>query len=216
MDLTKSYRDVVPASLLERYDFRETRNAATVLRATNPGSFEDILAVLDSFWLSRDDMLPGGNKSDVASRLDTAFRERGWREGRHDTRIESSLKRLPWLPAGELAPTLLKSEVLNEGYKVDNVKGRLAVDVEWNAKDGNHDRDLAAYRALYEAGILDGAAIITRTQDDLRARAATLGVARWLATTTTTNLAKLVPRLTRGDSGGCPLLVAAITARCLR
>lgn len=78
---------------------------------------------------------------------------------------------MPYGPAGERDATVIESEVRNEGYKVDNVKGRVALDVEWNAKDGNLDRDVGAYRALYEAGIINGAAIITRTQADLRTSA---------------------------------------------
>ena len=66
-------------------------------------------------------------------------------------------------PAGESHPTLEDTEVFNEGYKVDNFVDRLALDVEWNAKDGNLDRDLSAYRALYDAALIDVAVIITRT-----------------------------------------------------
>ncbi len=96
------------------------------------------------------------------------------------------------------------------------MKGRVALDVEWNAKDGNLDRDLGAYRALYTAGIIDGAAIITRTQDDLRKLAIQMGAETKFGTTTTTNLTKLEPRLTRGDGGGCPVLAIAISARCFK
>jgi hypothetical protein len=64
--------------------------------------------------------------------------------------------------------------------------------------------------------------MITRTVDDLRRLGARLGelagmppkeASRILATSTTTNTVKLVPRLTRGDSGGCPILVVAICER---
>jgi hypothetical protein len=116
-----------------------------------------------------------------------------------------------------------QSEVFNEGYKVDNVKGRIALDVEWNAKDGNLDRDIGAYRSLYDVGLIDGAVLITRTHEDLRQLAHRLAIEaglsdddarRRLGTTTTTNLGKLEPRMTRGDAGGCPLLAVAISPRC--
>lgn len=98
---------------------------------------------------------------------------------------------------------------------MDNLKGRVALDVEWNAKDGNLDRDLAAYRALYDAALIDAAVLITRTQEDLRRLALQLDVSSTkFATTTTTNLGKLRPRLTRGDAGGCPVLAIAVTSRC--
>jgi hypothetical protein len=41
-----------------------------------------------------------------------------------------------------------------------DVKGRVALDVEWHAKDGNLDRDIVAYRALDDAGIMDGAVMV--------------------------------------------------------
>ncbi len=216
MDLTHGYERVVPGALRQRYAFRETRNAAVVLAATNPTEFGEIIEVLADFQLTPPDIIqPGGNKSLVALRLDQEFRQRGWREGRHDTTITAVLSVMPYRRAGETKPIVTETQVFNEGYKVDNVKGRVALDVEWNAKDGNLDRDVGAYRALYDAGVIDGAVMITRTQDDIRALATHLGVRRF-DTTTTTNLTKLEPRMTRGDIGGCPLLVVAITAHCFR
>ncbi len=118
-------------------------------------------------------------------------------------------------------PTVIVTQVSNKGYKVDNFKGRVALDLEWNAKDGNLDRDIGAYRALYDAGFIDVAVLVTRTMDDLRTFAKQLRVEagmpeeeakKMLNTTTTTNLEKLLPRLTRGDAGGCPILAIAISS----
>jgi hypothetical protein len=99
---------------------------------------------------------------------------------------------------------------------VDNLKGRIALDVEWNAKDGNLDRDLGAYRALSDAALIDAAVLIRRTQEYLRELVIHMNPASTkFATTTTTNLEKPRPRLTRGDAEGCPVLAVTITARCL-
>jgi hypothetical protein len=217
MDLTNSYQHDFPADVLSRYEFRETRNAAAILRATNPAELIDLVDVLNWFCLETGDITgPGGNESLLAARLNQRFREAGWREGRHDTQITSALLLMPYRPAGETEERVAKTEVTNEGYKVDNVKARVALDVEWNAKDGNLDRDIGAYRALYDAGIIDVGVIITRTQADLRAAALAFDPrSTKFGTTTTTNLDKLLPRLTRGAAGGCPVLAVAITARCL-
>ena len=216
MDLTRSYDQHLPADVLGRYDCRETRNAAAILHATNPAELAEVIDVLRWFRLRDDDITgAGGNKSDLAARVDRRFRELGWREGRHDTQVTSVLKLIPYRPADEAAARVVKTEVFSHGYKVDNVKARVALDVEWNAKDGNLDRDIGAYRALYDAGIIDVGVIVTRTQDDLRALArARDSDSKKFGTTTTTNLAKLEPRLTRGDAGGCPVLAVAITSRC--
>jgi hypothetical protein len=129
---------------------------------------------------------------------------------------------MPFKDAGEQQVVVVPTESLSEGYKVDNVLDRVAMDLEWNAKDGNLDRDLAAYRSLYQAGLIDVAVLVTRTLDDLRNLARRVRLAagmnpdeakKMLNTTTTTNLSKLLPRMTRGDAGGCPVLAAAICER---
>jgi hypothetical protein len=224
MELTHGWSTVLPSGVAERYELRETRNAAAVLAATSPAEFDEICAVLADFVLTTADLVEaGGNESRLAARLNTAFRGRGWREGRVDTVVTSRLQVQPWAPAGEHGVTVRESEVVNEGYKVDNVKGRVALDVEWNAKDGNLDRDVGAYRALYDAGLIDGAVLLTRTHDDLRELARELSraagrsddeVRSRLSTSTTTHLGKLESRMTRGDAGGCPLLAVAISRRC--
>lgn len=215
MDLTLSFEDRLPRELLAKYEFSEVRNAAAVIASTNPELWGEIQDILRSFSLRESDLVDaGGNKSGLAARLDESFRERGWRESRVDTLIELALKVMPYRKAGETKPTEVKSLVENKGYKVDNFKGRIALDVEWNAKDGNLDRDLAAYRALYDFALIDAAVLVTRTQDDLRQLALSLSPdSSKFATTTTTNLSKLVPRLKRGDAGGCPVLAVAICSR---
>lgn len=225
VELTESYLRVIPESVQARYQIRETRNAAAILAVTNPEEFAELIMALDGFSLRVEDLVQsGGNESRLAARLNEGFRSRGWREGRVDTRVKSELQILPYRPAGETVPTVRHSEVFNEGYRVDNVKGRVALDVEWNAKDGNLDRDIGAYRALYDAGLIDCGVVVTRTQHDLRPLASELARAagsseaeasKRLQTTTTTNLEKLQPRMTRGDAGGCPVLAIAISARCL-
>jgi hypothetical protein len=215
VDLTDSYTRFLPKEVTDRYVIREVRDAAAVLANTNPDEFGDIVRVLSEFELEEEDILtPGGGKSRVALRLDTAFRELGWREGRYDRTIVSKLRLMPHRPAGETAAAVTETEVDSEGYKVDNVKGKVALDVEWNAKDGNLDRDVGAYRALYDVGIISAAVIVTRSFESIRDLSARLGRDAF-GTTTTTTIEKLEPRLTRGDSGGCPVLAVAITSDCV-
>lgn len=215
MDLTGSFERVLPAEVLERFEIRETRDAAAVIQNTNPDEFEEIVAVLSEFRLNREDIVvPGGSKGTVATRLDGRFRELGWREGRYDREITSKLLLMPYRRGGERRATEKTTKVLSEGYKVDNVKGKIALDVEWHAKDGNLDRDVGAYRALYDVGIIAAGVVITRSYQEIRDLALKLGRDAF-KTTTTTTLEKLEPRMTRGDAGGCPLLALGITSRCM-
>ena len=225
MDLSDAYLTRFPPEVLARYRFAETRNAAAILAATNPVAFTDLVAVLNGFSLQPDDLTtPGGQESDLAARLNHAFRVRGWREARVDTNTRLVLVKMPYRPAGETDQDRVETETNNEGYKVDNVRDRVALDVEWNAKDGNLDRDIGAYRSLYDSALIDVGVMITRTQADLRQLGYALGIAagmdhdrarRILGTSTTTNSDKLTPRMTRGDAGGCPLLAVFICADTL-
>jgi hypothetical protein len=173
------------------------------------------MGVLDRFALTETDItVPGGSESTVAKRLNEGFRDIGWREGRVDMTVALRLRLMPYRPAGERQPVVEETEAANEGYMVDNVKGRLCLDVEWNAKDGNLDRDVAAYRALYDTGLIDGAIMVTREFESIRALSTRLGRVGGFATSTTTTINKLQERLGRGDGGGCPILAIAITDRC--
>lgn len=238
MQLTDSWKTAFPAETLKYYDVRETRNAAAVMRTTTPDAFQDMIEVLDGFRLTLDKLTtPGGSKSVVANELDESFRKRGWREARFDQELTTKLTIFPWTAS----PTKETQEVVqtrNEygGHKVDNVLDRAVLDVEWNPKDGNLDRDFGNYVSLHEAGVIDTGVIVTRSGASLRlfvrdliAKAKAVPVpadyTAWhermaklsndpLGTSTTSNFDKLVPRLERGDGRGCPILAVAITERC--
>lgn len=215
MELTRSYERVVPEVIRARYDLTETRNAAAVLASTDPAAFDDVLGVLVSFRLTTADIVePGGNKSTVAARLDRVFREKGWREAAYDTYVRSVLRVMPYRVAGERASVEHETESSSRGHKIDNVKRRMAVDVEWHAKDGNLHRDVGACRSFYDAGVIDAGVIICRSFTSIRALSIRLGRADGFTTTTTTTIEKLTERLARGDGGGCPILAVAITDRC--
>lgn len=216
VELTDSFRRVVPADLLGRYEWMETRQAAAILQATNPQHFKDIVDVLRAFALYDADILvPGGNRSQVPIRLDSAFAEHGWHAVRVNTRYSLEGVRKVSPTARAFTERFITSSVENEGFEVDNFKGRVALDVEWNGKDGALDRDLSAYRALYEVGLIDAALIITRDHRGIRTLAGvdleSEDAFRRLGTSTTTNMEKLEPRLTRGDAGGCPVLAIGIS-----
>lgn len=223
MFVTNTYDDpfVLPAAIRARWEFLETSSAAAVLRSVCPNEWADIIDVLTNFaldplfWLKA-----GGNRGDVAKAIDDMFGARGWNERRVDLHTRGILygknkveiERLP--------------VVKQEGYLVDNFKGRVALDVEWNAKDGNLDRDLSAYRAWHEAGIISAAVLVTQDRLPLKALAGEL----WqdyqntlpmdernpklpidLSTSTTTNFEKAALRVRRGVMGTCPLLIVAAT-----
>ena len=220
---TRTYEDpiVLDPKLKARWAFLETSSAAAVLRSVCPSEWKDITQVLAEFALDpRSWLKKGGNRGDIAQQIDGMFGALGWRETRVDlvtqgVLLSKSLDVIERLPAVE-----------QEGYLVDNFKGRVALDVEWNAKDGNLDRDLSAYRAWHEAGVISAAVLITQDRLGLK----TLAERLWsdhqaalpedqktaklpidLNTSTTTNLEKAALRVRRGVMGTCPLLIVAAT-----
>ncbi|BAN03349.1 BglII/BstYI family type II restriction endonuclease [Ilumatobacter coccineus] len=214
MDFTHSYREVFPADVLDRYDWLETRNASAIVEATNAEQFGDLVAALRAFAVDPAlDIFPtGGNESNTAARLNAGLRDRGWREGSYTVALTAELRMLAY--GEDEGAQVLPIENEAASYLIDNIKGRIAVDVEWHAKDGNLDRDLAAYRSLYNEGIIDAAAIITMHRAEMRAWARRLDPETTkFNTSTTTNLEKVTPRLERGDSGGCPVLIVAVCQR---
>ena len=214
MDLTSSFTGAIPPEILERYEWTETRRAAAVMRAAALGEFEELLRVLGSFRLdeARDILARGGNESQTAAVLNKGFRELGWREGEYHETLKTSVKLKPYATAGETLGTQKETIAGTASYAIDNLKGGVALDVEWHAKDGNLDRDLAAYRSLYDSGAISMAVMITKVRKGLRQLALSLDpTSTKFTTSTTTSLEKVIPRLVRGDAGGCPVLVVAIS-----
>jgi len=211
VELTESYREVLPRSVRARYDFVETRNATRILEATNPEAFADLIAVLKEFHVdvALDISPAGGNESETAARLNHAFRDRGWQEGAYTVTIGSEL-----VLRGPGSPVVKADEHATASYNIDNVKGRVALDVEWHAKDGNLDRDISAYRMLYDNGVIDCAAMVTMSRVPMREWVVELFPdSKKFATSTTTNVEKVTPRVQRGDGGGCPILIVGICRR---
>lgn len=212
---------VLDPAIRARWAFLETSSAAAVLRAVCPQEWSDITTVLRNFHLVPNQWLrSGGNRGMVARVIDGMFGQLGWREMRLDLVTQGILISAGNKEEGRLPPQY------QEGYLVDNFKGRVVVDIEWNAKDGNLDRDLSAYRSWHEAGVISAAVLITQDRVKLKELAERL----WadyqnaqpegmrnaklpidLNTSTTTNLEKAELRVRRGVMGTCPLLVVAAT-----
>lgn len=104
---------------------------------------------LREFRLLRSEILVrGGSKSPVASRLDSAFYARGWKEKSFATRI-----------------TVDNDSYDSPTHLVDCLKSKVAVEVEWTNKDTFFDRDLNNFRLLFDLRAIDVGIIVTRSDD---------------------------------------------------
>lgn len=210
---------VLPQAARSHWAFMESNSAAAVIQAVCPQEWADIVDVLSTYRLDPISWLKaGGNRGDIAEQIDGEFSRRGWCEARLDLETKGILYRKDGTKLGELPP------VYQEGYLVDNFKNRIVLDVEWNAKDGNLDRDLASYRSWYEAGVISAGVIITKDRlallklarriwgeyqatldDDLRSPTLPID----LKTSTVTSFDKAQMRVRRGVMGSCPVLIVA-------
>lgn len=178
--------------ILENYEVHEWRHATAVLGADFPAEFADIQAILCEFRLYRSRVLaPGGRKSDIAGWIDGKFSARGWREKKFETQLRVDMHVMD-------TPT----------HKVDCVKSRVALEIEWNNKDPFYDRDLNNFRLLFDLRAISVGVIITRCSE-LQEIFNALGKGSSYGNSTT-HMAKLLPRIEGGSGGGCPLLVFGI------
>ena len=102
---------------------------------------------------------------------------------------------------------------MSHPYKVDCVKNRVALEVEWSNKDPFFDRDLNNFRLLFNLRAISVGVIITKS-DDISEIFRNLGDKVWdKYGWSTTWMGKLLPRIKGGGGGGCPILVFGITKK---
>ena len=208
---------VFPAGFLDRYEVISYRNAARILQTACPDEFAEIIATLSQFSIATQDIVDGGgNKSRIAIAMDGLLVPQGW----HETRIVGDLRvtKVTRLPDGK--KTVERREVFQikgavDGHKIDFVKGRVALDMEWNSKDQTFDRDLYAVRAFYETNIITAGVLLTRSASlgpvfkEIHDR---VNIANFKSKfgASTTWMQKLTYRLDAGRAGGCPILAIGI------
>jgi CRISPR-associated protein Csd2 len=198
-----------PSDLRNLYTIYEYRHAATILANEFPSEFDEICHALRQFRFTDEQVRkPGGNESEIPKTISDQLRPRGWIESR--------------LHAKQVVD---EKTVSIDTHKIDYLKSKVAFDLEWNAKDQTFDRDLAAFRAFFDYGRISVGVLATR-DPSLVPYFISLGKAldrNGLAVEgtviakygheggSTTHMNKLLPRVSAGRSGGCPVLAFGIT-----
>jgi hypothetical protein len=229
-------RRKIPDDVLAKYDVFSYRNAAVILSETRAVEFNEILQSLRQFSITKETIRrAGGNESDIPKMFSRSLRPQGW----YETTIQGDLVvNLRWREqvAGRGATVLNQRQIVREkyldGHKIDYVKNRVAFDLEWNSKDQTFDRDLYAFNAFSQCGIIDAAVLVTRSaslnrvfaalgpalnkngQEEMKANG-TPRMTREKYGASTTWMGKLLYRLNAGRNGGCPVLAIGITPACI-
>lgn len=190
-----STEHLVPEDLRELYHVREWRNATGVLATACPLEWDEIVQVLRNFRLLKSQVLTaGGGLSPISQGINRAFQSLGWLEKAFSTKIV-------------VDDTIYESPT----HKVDCLKGRVALELEWNNKDPFFDRDLNNFRLLFDLRAIDVGVIVTRSAE-LQTIFKALGKGESYGNSTTHHQ-KLWPRIDGGGGGGFPVLTFAITPK---
>ena len=236
----------IPQDIRDRYEVFSYRNAATILSETRKAEFADLLTALRDFKLTTTMIrTAGGNESEIPKLFSNSLRPLGW----HETVVQGDLVvKLTWKePTGEFGKKgkskgkviygpqnrSITREKYLDGHKIDYVKDRVAFDLEWNSKDQTFDRDLYAFSAFFQCGVIDAAVLVTRSEllnpvfrqlgqalkkDGVTLDFASSGKPRMTYAkygASTTWLGKLLYRMNAGRNGGCPVLVIGIKPECI-
>lgn len=207
-----------------KFEIYSYRNAAAILSTSFQEQFLEICDVLEKFSISKTMIRsPGGSKGPIAYYVDTLF-SKDWSE----TRIAADLnvRLLDAKKSGKIISEYTRKGFL-DGHRIDFVKGKVALDLEWNSKDQTYDRDLTAFSAFYDAGAIDVGVIITRGKSLDTSYFRSLGkvlkkdgnpgsedVYKKFGASTTW-MGKLLYRLDAGRNGGCPVLAFGIKPECV-
>ncbi|WP_035156625.1 BglII/BstYI family type II restriction endonuclease [Cohnella thermotolerans] len=201
----------LPDEIRELYEVHNFRHAEELLGTSCQSEFSELIEALLNFRLTTDDLLiGGGNESPIPKRFSALLRPVGW----YETRIKGDLLVKKTVHGETIETHDFVIEDFLDGHKVDYVKNRVAFDLEWNSKDQTFDRDLYAFRAFHEAGIISAGVLVTRSQS-LDEVFADLGIKQKYGASTTW-MGKLLYRLKAGRNGGCPVLALGITPRLIR
>lgn len=184
---------LLPQYIRDNYEVHEWKHACAILKEDFPQEWQDILDLLTAFRLKKSWITnPGGSKSQVSGFIDSFLYDRGWEEKQFATQVVVDNTSLD-------TPT----------HKVDCVKNRIALEIEWNNKDPFFDRDLNNFRLLFDLRAISVGVIITRC-DELQDIFKDLGRGSSYGASTT-HMSKLLPRIEGGGGAGCPLLVFGIS-----
>jgi hypothetical protein len=192
--------DLLPANIRDNYEVHEWKHACAILKSDFPDEWKDIINILSNFTLKKSDVVAkGGGLSLVSQRFNKAFKNKGWVEKSFDTLI-----------------VVDKDEMISPTHKVDCVKNRIALEIEWSNKDPFYDRDLNNFRLLFDLRAISVGVIITKSNE-------LVNVFRGISKetwdkfgTSTTWMNKLLPRIEGGGGGGCPILVFGIGKKIYR
>lgn len=197
------------------YVYGATRYADVILRESFAGRFRDLVAALNGFEPTLDELRSGGGGRTVfVSRFDHSLEvliedhQQVW--GKQNVTI----KKVVGLDGTPMRTTRTRGheiDMFGKGTLAEPLPG-VAVEMEWNNKDPFYDRDLINFQALHREGAIAIGVIVTRGPDlqalispTIRSKDGGFKYGQ-----STTHWDKLLPKVNLGGGGECPLLLVGI------
>lgn len=211
-----SYSRFIPHDIAKKYDFFNCNHAVEILANSFPAEWEELLAALRSLHITKEELImAGGSESPIPPKLNAVLDPLGWKEIKIAGDLLIKFYPRKGLRGRFAAEPFTEKRLENyiDGHNIDFLKGRVALDMEWNSKDQTFDRDLFAMRTYHECDIISVGIIITRSQS-LNSIFKELGISQKYGASTTW-MGKLLPRLDSRRHGGCPILAVGITDACI-
>jgi hypothetical protein len=178
----------LPESIVELYEVHQWRHAIPLLATVHPDEWREILEALAAFRIRKSHIEVGGkSKSKLSKEFDSSLYRKGWIEKKFETAIVLDGVQTP-------SPT----------HKIDCLKNRVALELEWNNKTEFYDRDLNNFRLLFDLRAIDVGVVVTRC-DELQGIFEDLGRGTSYGNSTTI-LSKLLYKIDGGGAGGCPVV----------
>jgi hypothetical protein len=215
VDIAGEVRRVTTEGWPEGYVYGATRYADVILKESFGARFRDLVAALDDFHPTLDELRSGGGGRTVfVKRFDDslAARTEGDQQvwGKQNITIEKTVG----LDGTALSTTRTRGHEIDMFGKgsLDHPLPGVAVEMEWNNKDPFYDRDLINFQALHREGAIAIGVIITRGPKlqaligpTIRSKDGGFKYGH-----STTHWDKLVPKVNLGGGGECPLFLVGI------
>lgn len=208
--LPGAVRPPTAGGLPDGYVYGVTRYADIILAGAFPGRLGQLVRSLAGFRITLDELRAGGGgRTEFVRRFDDSLRRQDESWGKRNITI---VKRLGFDEDALEIARVRGHEIDMFGVgELDQFPG-VAVEMEWNNKDPFYDRDLNNFAALHREGAIAVGVIVTRGPrlQELIGPVIRSKQGGFKYGQSTTHWNKLIPRVSLGGGGECPLLLVGI------
>lgn len=215
VDIAGAVRRIGSGDWPSGYVYGATRYADVILREAFPDRYRDLVAALQAFRPTLDELRSGGGGRTVfVRRFDESLAamteddQKVWGKQNitigKEVGLDGSVLRTTKTTGHEI-------DMFGKGTLTEPLPG-VAVEMEWNNKDPFYDRDLINFQALHHEGAIAVGVIVTRGPGlqsligpTIRSKDSGFKYGQ-----STTHWDKLIPKVNLGGGGECPLLLVGI------